>query len=69
MPAIQTGATNSARLNEWRNAIAHQDSRVLARKPLHLDDVRELRKVCESLAPCFDEVMRLRIESITGASP
>jgi hypothetical protein len=56
-------------LNQWRNAIAHQDSEFLAREPLHLDDVREWRRVCEFLASCFDEVMRLHIESITGASP
>ena len=56
-------------LNEWRNAIAHEDTRVLTRQPLHLDDVREWRRLCENLAPCFDEVMRLHLESITGASP
>jgi hypothetical protein len=57
------------RLNEWRNAIAHQDPRVLARRPLHLHQVREWRRVCENLADCFDEVMRSHIESITGVSP
>jgi hypothetical protein len=56
-------------LNEWRNAIAHHDARVLTRKPLHLEDVRAWRRVCENLADSFDEVMRLHIESITGASP
>jgi hypothetical protein len=56
-------------LNEWRNAIAHHDVKVLALEPLHLDDVREWRRVCENLAPCFDEVMRSHLESITGASP
>ncbi len=56
-------------LNEWRNAIAHQDAVALARKPLHLHEVRQWRRVCENLASYFDEVMRMHIESITGASP
>ena len=56
-------------LNEWRNAIAHQDRRVLSRRPLHLREVRHWLRECEDLATCSDEVMRVRIELILGASP
>jgi hypothetical protein len=57
------------KLIEWRNAIAHQDAKALAQKPLHLDEVREWRRVCENLVSSFDETMRLYIMSITAASP
>jgi hypothetical protein len=56
-------------LNEWRDAIAHQARRVLSRRPLHLREVRGWRRACEDIATCTDEVMRVRIELITGASP
>jgi hypothetical protein len=56
-------------LNDWRNAIAHQQPSMPAWKPLHLHHVREWRRACENLALGFDEVMRSYIESITGTSP
>jgi HEPN superfamily RiboL-PSP-like protein len=56
-------------LNQWRNAIAHQDPRILVRRSLHLRHVKEWRQACENLAHCFDEVMRSHVESVTGASP
>lgn len=56
-------------LNVWRNAIAHHDSRILAVRRLHLRKVREWRRVCDNLAPCFDEVMRAHLESLTSVPP
>ncbi len=53
-------------LNEWRNAIAHQDSAILAVQPLHLRSVTDWRRLCDNLAHGFDEVMRIHIGSITG---
>ena len=59
-------------LNRWRNAIAHQDfdpSELGGRTTLHLGQVRQWRSVCERLARTFDEVMRLHLKALTGASP
>jgi hypothetical protein len=56
-------------LNLMRNAIAHHDPRILAVRRLHLRKVREWRRVRDNLAPCFDEVMRAHLESMTGVSP
>jgi hypothetical protein len=56
-------------LNVVRNAIAHNDSGILATRRLRLRKVREWRRVCDNLAPCFDEVMRAHLESMTGVPP
>jgi hypothetical protein len=56
-------------LNLMRNAIAHHDARILTARRLRLRKVREWRRVCDNLAPYFDEVMRAHLESLTGVSP
>src|SRR5436305_1420000 len=47
-------------LNDWRNAIAHQDfsSAALGATALRLRRVRGWRTACDRLAVAFDEVMR-----------
>jgi hypothetical protein len=59
-------------LNEWRNAIAHQDfdpARLGGTTALRLVQVRSWRAACRRLALAFDEVMRRRLEALTGTSP
>jgi hypothetical protein len=59
-------------LNEWRNAIAHQDftSRLLGgRTAASLAQVRSWRRTCHSLARAFDAVMRVQLQTLTGRFP
>jgi hypothetical protein len=60
-------------LNEWRNAIAHQDFApgMLrgGQPPLQLAQVQGWRRACNSLARSFDEVMRAHILAKTGTVP
>jgi hypothetical protein len=47
-------------LNEWRNAIAHQDfTRFGGRDELRLGAVRGWRAACDALAACFDRAGRI----------
>jgi hypothetical protein len=54
-------------LNEWRNAVAHEDFKSQA--AIHLRQVRQWRKVCERLAKSFDEVICHHLQKLTGRSP
>jgi hypothetical protein len=60
-------------LNEWRNAIAHQDflpGMLMAGRPvLHLAQVQTWRKACDGLVRSFDRVMRGYILGVTGTAP
>jgi hypothetical protein len=58
-------------LNDWRNAIAHQDfdPTVLGATLLRVQRVREWRNACNQLANSFDEVMRLHLQMLNGGSP
>jgi hypothetical protein len=59
-------------LNNWRNAIAHQDfdpAQLGGTTVLRLAQVRRWRVACQHLARSFDEVMRLRLQALTGISP
>lgn len=57
-------------LNEWRNAIAHQDFvRVVGGTRLRLGTVRTYRRACMGLSQTFDQVVRSHIITITGVSP
>jgi hypothetical protein len=59
-------------LNNWRNAIAHQDfdpARLGAATTLRLAQVRRWRNACRGLARAFDEVMRRHVHALTGAAP
>jgi hypothetical protein len=60
-------------LNNWRNAIAHQDfeaAMLKAGRPhLTLAQVQTWRKGCEGLARSFDEVLRAHLLTLTGLVP
>ena len=60
------------RLNDWRNAIAHQDfdpAKLGGTLTLRLADVREWRKACHGLVISMDEVIRDYLHQTTGTSP
>lgn len=59
-------------LNNWRNAIAHQDFDLAALGgtiSLRLETVRRRRNACEQLALVFDSVIGDHIGQITGTPP
>ena len=59
-------------LNEWRNAIAHQDFATKSLggiKNLSLSHVRQWRKGCDRLALTFVEVMHQHLSRRTGSAP
>jgi hypothetical protein len=57
-------------LNEWRNAIAHQDfTELRGSVKLRLAQVQQWRIICNRLARVFDQVMRSYLYSRTGAWP
>jgi hypothetical protein len=59
-------------LNDWRNAIAHQDfdPTVLGgTTTLRLQQVRKWRVACHGLAVVFDEVMRQHLQALAGRPP
>jgi RiboL-PSP-HEPN len=58
-------------LNQWRNAIAHQnfDPAKLGNTRCDLAQVRNWRQVCNRLARAFDRVIMDHIHSVTGKSP
>jgi len=59
-------------LNEWRNAIAHQDftsAKLGGIINLRLSRVKRWRTSCNRLARAMDEVARQEMMRLTGASP
>jgi hypothetical protein len=59
-------------LNEWRNAIAHQDfdpSKFGPRPTLRLSDVNGWRQACNQLARAFDMVTRTHLDGLLGLPP
>lgn len=59
-------------MNQWRNAIAHQDASLHdgpGRDRLRLADVRRWRMNCEQLAVDFERVMYHYLRSLTGRLP
>ena len=60
-------------LNEWRNAIAHQDftpTMLRAGRPhLTLIQIQLWRKACDGLVRSFNDVMRIPIQNLTGLIP
>jgi hypothetical protein len=60
-------------LNEWRNAIAHQDfapAMLRGGQPTRqLAQVQAWRRACEGLARSFDEVRRVHILAKSGTAP
>ena len=60
------------KLNEWRNAIAHQDfdpAKLGGRTTLRLSHVNGWRGACNQLARAFDAVARVHLGSILGSHP
>jgi hypothetical protein len=61
-----------AELNEWRNAIAHQDfdpAKLGGRIAVLLSNVKRWRRNCEDLATDLDFVVGAHVATITGAKP
>lgn len=59
-------------LNDWRNAIAHQDfdpTKLGGTIPLRLGRVRGWRAACGRLARVFDAVLGRHLEATTGVKP
>ena len=56
-------------LNQWRNAIAHQDFKSVLAAKLRVRQVRNWRSVCSSLARSFDAVMGDHLASVVGKAP
>ena len=57
-------------LNEWRNAIAHDDfSQTTAGGALHLRRVTTWRNACEKLAISIDETMFDHLRQLNGVDP
>jgi hypothetical protein len=59
-------------LNEWRNAIVHQDftsAKLGGIINLQFREVRKLRRSCGRIARALDEVMRRHLQALTGSSP
>jgi hypothetical protein len=59
-------------LNEWRNAIVHQDftsPRLAGIITLPLSQVRRWRRTCGRLARTMDEMIRLHMQKLTGVLP
>lgn len=59
-------------LNNWRNAIAHQDfdaAKLGGTTTLHLVKVRQWRSSLNQLARSFDNVMRAHLQALLGAAP
>ncbi len=57
-------------LNEWRNAIAHDDfTRFTVGSVLRLSRVRAWRNACNNLANAFDETMFQHLYLLNGVKP
>lgn len=58
-------------LNQWRNAIAHQDFNplILGATILRLSIVRAWRRACDQLATAFDETMKSQLTAMTNNVP
>jgi hypothetical protein len=59
-------------LNDWRNAIAHQDfssPKLGGTRLLRLAEVRRWRTSCDRLAAALDEVLRRHLQMLMGTSP
>ena len=59
-------------LNDWRNAIAHQNfdpAKLGGTTTLRLAQVKQWRTACRRLAQSIDEVLRTHLQALTGAAP
>jgi hypothetical protein len=61
-----------ARLNAWRNAVAHHDydpNELGGSTTLTIAEVRDWQTDCGAFATAFDAVMRDYLQATTGVSP
>jgi hypothetical protein len=61
-----------AKLNLWRNAIAHQDfsnPELAGATEVQIAHVRRWRRACDALAVEFDAVLRLYLSGLNGRPP
>ncbi|MCB9593937.1 MAG: hypothetical protein H6719_14485 [Sandaracinaceae bacterium] len=56
-------------MNDWRNAIAHQDFSAVGTSALRLGQVRNWRANCNVLATAFDDVLSRRLRALVGSRP
>jgi hypothetical protein len=59
-------------LNEWRNAVAHQDfnpTKLAGRTTLHLSSIRQWRRSCDNLAKAFDATVGEYLLRLVGIHP
>ena len=60
-------------LNQWRNAIAHQDFAGVVRRGwrpvLQLAQVQDWRRACDNLARAFDALLAAQLQRLTGMAP
>lgn len=71
-PTCKTWKSGLELLNDWRNAIAHQDftsPRLGGTMNLRFVQVARWRTSCKRLARAMDEVMHRHLQSLTGTSP
>lgn len=60
------------RMNQWRNAVAHQDFTIPdlgGADTLRLTEIRQWRKTCDKLAVDFERVMHDYLSDVTGTAP
>ena len=60
---------NLAALNDWRNAIAHQDWTSVGTSTLHRRTIERWRSACNMLARAFDSVLRMHLSTLVGRFP
>ena len=56
-------------LNDWRNAIAHQDFTHMSATAIQLQQVQRYRAACTALAHEFDDAMYQHLSSLLGGAP
>jgi len=56
-------------LNDWRNAVAHQDFTPLERSQIRLLEVRRWRAACSGLALTFDGALADHLNRLAGVQP
>lgn len=66
----EAGQRRLEELNDWRNAIAHQDwDKVGGNPSLRIATVRRWRSTCSALARTFDRAVHAYLLSVVGRTP
>jgi hypothetical protein len=66
---VATWQKRLQRLNDWRNAIAHQDFTPVGSTEVQLSAVRQWRSACQGLARTFDHALSDYLNSLAGVQP